>query len=73
LDLRIISAGLILEVHEHVGGSYGRDSPLGRDVEVAYRQITTGMQVSLEELKEEIRRTWQKFEAVARSADVLDL
>jgi hypothetical protein len=31
------------------------------------------MQISLEELKEEIRRTWQKFEAVARSADVLNL
>jgi SET and MYND domain-containing protein len=73
LDLRIVSAGLIFEVYEHVGGSYGRDSPLGRDVEVAYQQITTGMQITVGELKEEIRRTWPKFEAVARSADVLDL
>jgi SET and MYND domain-containing protein len=73
LDLRIVSAGLILEVHEHVTGSYGRDSQLGRAVEAAHRQLTAAMQISNEELKEEIRRTWPKFEAVARSADVLNL
>jgi SET and MYND domain-containing protein len=73
LDLRIISAGLIIEVHENLEGSYGRDAPLGRAVEIAYQQITTGMQITMEELKEEILRTWQKFETVARSADVLEL
>lgn len=73
LDLKIVFAGLLLDLHEQIPKSYGRASPFGRLVSGIHDQFMAGVNISLPELKAAVEQTWPRLEAVGRSVDILNL
>jgi hypothetical protein len=60
-----------LELHDGIEKSYGWESPFGRVVAQAFQQVMASVPHSVEKVREDVKATWPKLEAVARSVDVL--
>jgi hypothetical protein len=73
LDLQIVFLGFMLELHDNIEKSYGWESPFGRVVAEAYQQVMASVTHSVEKVREDVKVTWPKLEAVARNVDVLML
>lgn len=71
LDLQIVFAGLLFEIRKQIPLCYGQKSPFGRLVEGIYQHCVSNVNASMAELEDMVSQTWPKFEAVARSVDVL--
>ena len=66
-------AGFLIETREQVERSYGKDSPFGRVVENVFQTTMRNTDIPLAEIKDKVKETWPKLEAVAKNVDVLKL
>jgi hypothetical protein len=73
LDLQIVFLGFMLELNDNMGRSYGWESPFGRVVGAAYKQVMGSVPHSEAKIREDVKATWPKLEAVAKNVDVLML
>jgi ferredoxin len=71
LDLQVVFLGFMLELHDGIEKSYGWESPFGRVVAQAFQQVMASVPHSVEKVREDVKATWPKLEAVAKSVDVL--
>jgi hypothetical protein len=65
--------GFMLELNDNMGRSYGWESPFGRVVGAAYKQVMGSVPHSEAKIREDVKATWPKLEAVAKNVDVLML
>lgn len=72
-DLRIVYFGFLVETREQIDRSYGRDSPFGRVVENVFQETMQKTDIPLAEIKDKVKETWPKLQAVAKNVDVLKL
>ena len=73
LDLQVVFLGFMVELRDNIERSYGWESPFGRVVAQAWQQVMASVPHSEEKVREDVKATWPKLEAVARSVDVLML
>jgi hypothetical protein len=71
--LQVVFLGFMIELHDNIERSYGWESPFGRVVAQAYQQVMASVPHSAEKVREDVKATWPKLEAVARNVDVLML
>lgn len=71
LDLQVVFLGFMLELYDNMGKSYGWESPFGRVVGAAYQQVMSSVPHSEAKIREDVKATWPKLEAVAKNVDVL--
>lgn len=73
LDLDIVAIGFMLEVYDNIDRSYGRASPFGRAVTIAYDQLASSPGASVAFFRRKVKEMWPKLEVVAKSVDILGL
>lgn len=73
LDLQVVFLGFMLELHDNIDKSYGWESPFGKVVAEAYKQVMDSVPDPVEKIREAVKETWPKLEAVAKNVDVLML
>lgn len=73
LDLRVVFTGFLFQTRDNMDKSYGKESPFGRVIESMYAQTMANTDILLKEMKDMVKETWPKLEAVAKSVDILKL
>ncbi|KAF7187935.1 Histone-lysine N-methyltransferase ASHR1 [Pseudocercospora fuligena] len=73
LDLRVVFTGFLFQTRDNMEKSYGKESPFGRVVESMYAQTMANTDILLKDMKDMVKETWPKLEAVAKSVDILKL